>query len=70
MSDDGSYIPKVNRIQMMLGAYPILGDVVYSRVARSDIWALTKLGAHVTVCGPPTLVPREPATKRPRRQAS
>lgn len=36
----------------------ILGDVVYSRVARSDIWALTKLGAHVTVCGPPTLVPR------------
>lgn len=36
----------------------ILGDVVYSRVARSDIWALTKLGAHVTVCGPSTLVPR------------
>lgn len=37
----------------------ILGDVVYSRVARSDIWALTKLGAEVTVCGPSTLVPRE-----------
>ena len=36
----------------------ILGDVVYSRVARSDIWALTKLGAKVTVCGPSTLVPR------------
>jgi aspartate carbamoyltransferase catalytic subunit len=36
----------------------ILGDVVYSRVARSDIWALTKLGAQVTLCGPPTLVPR------------
>jgi aspartate carbamoyltransferase catalytic subunit len=36
----------------------ILGDVVYSRVARSDIWALTKLGAHVTLCGPSTLVPR------------
>jgi aspartate carbamoyltransferase catalytic subunit len=36
----------------------ILGDVVYSRVARSDIWALTKLGAQVTVCGPSTLVPR------------
>ncbi len=35
----------------------ILGDVVYSRVARSDIWALTKLGAEVTVCGPSTLVP-------------
>ncbi len=36
----------------------ILGDVLYSRVARSDIWALTKLGAKVTLCGPPTLVPR------------
>ncbi len=36
----------------------ILGDVLYSRVARSDLWALTKLGAKVTVCGPSTLVPR------------
>ncbi len=36
----------------------ILGDVLYSRVARSDIWALTKLGANVTLCGPSTLVPR------------
>ena len=35
----------------------ILGDMVYSRVARSDIWALTKLGAEVTLCGPSTLVP-------------
>lgn len=37
----------------------ILGDILYSRVARSNIWALTKLGAEVTLCGPPTLVPRE-----------
>src|SRR5271169_6356135 len=36
----------------------ILGDVLYSRVARSNIWALTKLGAEVTLCGPSTLVPR------------
>ena len=36
----------------------ILGDILYSRVARSNIWALTKLGAHVTLCGPATLVPR------------
>ena len=36
----------------------ILGDILYSRVARSNIWALTKLGANVTLCGPPTLVPR------------
>jgi len=35
----------------------ILGDILYSRVARSDIWALTKLGAKVTLCGPSTLVP-------------
>jgi aspartate carbamoyltransferase catalytic subunit len=37
----------------------ILGDILYSRVARSNIWALSKLGAHVTLCGPSTLVPRE-----------
>jgi len=35
----------------------IVGDIVHSRVARSNIWALTKLGAQVTVCGPRTLVP-------------
>ncbi len=36
----------------------ILGDILYSRVARSNIWALIKLGAKVTLCGPSTLVPR------------
>src|SRR5258705_5969500 len=36
----------------------ILGDILYSRVARSNIWALLKLGANVTLCGPSTLVPR------------
>jgi aspartate carbamoyltransferase catalytic subunit len=36
----------------------ILGDILYSRVARSNIWALLKLGAHVTLCGPSTLVPK------------
>jgi aspartate carbamoyltransferase catalytic subunit len=36
----------------------ILGDILYSRVARSNIWALTKLGASVTLCGPSTLVPK------------
>ncbi len=35
----------------------IIGDIAHSRVARSDIWGLTKLGAKVTVCGPPTLLP-------------
>jgi len=36
----------------------ILGDILYSRVARSNIRALLKLGANVTLCGPSTLVPR------------
>jgi len=35
----------------------IIGDIAHSRVARSNIWGLTKLGARVTVCGPPTLLP-------------
>ncbi len=35
----------------------IIGDIAHSRVARSDIYALTKLGARVRVSGPPTLMP-------------
>lgn len=35
----------------------IIGDILHSRVARSNIWGLTKLGAHVTLCGPSTLMP-------------
>ena len=35
----------------------ICGDVLHSRVARSNIHGLLKLGARVIVCGPPTLVP-------------
>ncbi|HWE32429.1 MAG TPA: aspartate carbamoyltransferase catalytic subunit [Solirubrobacteraceae bacterium] len=37
----------------------IIGDVMHSRVARSNILAFTRMGAEVTVCGPPTLIPRE-----------
>jgi aspartate carbamoyltransferase catalytic subunit len=37
----------------------IIGDIAHSRVARSNIWAMTKLGARVTVCGPKTLIPAE-----------
>jgi aspartate carbamoyltransferase catalytic subunit len=36
----------------------LIGDISHSRVARSNIWALTKLGAKVIACGPSTLVPR------------
>lgn len=35
----------------------IVGDILHSRVARSNIWGLTRLGAEIAVCGPRTLVP-------------
>ena len=37
----------------------IVGDIAHSRVARSNIWGLKKLGAEVAVAGPQTLIPRE-----------
>ncbi|HTY13235.1 MAG TPA: aspartate carbamoyltransferase catalytic subunit [Candidatus Omnitrophota bacterium] len=37
----------------------IVGDIAHSRVARSNIWGLTKLGAKVSVVGPATLIPKE-----------
>jgi len=37
----------------------IVGDVTHSRVARSNIHAFQKMGAKVTLCGPPTLIPRD-----------
>jgi aspartate carbamoyltransferase catalytic subunit len=37
----------------------LVGDIAHSRTARSNIWGLKKLGAHVIVCGPSTLVSRE-----------
>jgi aspartate carbamoyltransferase catalytic subunit len=40
----------------------IIGDILHSRVARSNIWALTKMGANIRLCGPATLVPQEMRT--------
>jgi aspartate carbamoyltransferase catalytic subunit len=37
----------------------IVGDISHSRVARSDIWGLTKLGAKVCLCGPRTMLPQD-----------
>lgn len=37
----------------------LVGDIAHSRTARSNIWGLKKLGAHVIVCGPATLVSRK-----------
>jgi aspartate carbamoyltransferase catalytic subunit len=34
----------------------LVGDIAHSRTARANLWGLSKLGAHVIVCGPPTLV--------------
>ncbi len=47
---------KLGRIEGLKVA--IVGDIGHSRVARSNIWGLQKLGAEVYVVGPPTLVPR------------
>jgi aspartate carbamoyltransferase catalytic subunit len=35
----------------------IVGDILHSRVARSNLWLLNKMGASVVLCGPPTLLP-------------
>lgn len=37
----------------------LVGDILHSRVARSDLWGLTKMGAEVVLIGPPTLMPVE-----------
>ena len=37
----------------------IVGDLLYSRVARSNLWGLTKMGADVVLCAPPTLIPQD-----------
>jgi aspartate carbamoyltransferase catalytic subunit len=37
----------------------IIGDLLHSRVLRSNVHLLTKMGAHVWVCGPPTLIPAD-----------
>ena len=53
----------VHTLRTRLGALDdcsiwIVGDVLHSRVARSNILAFRRMGARVTVCGPPTLLPR------------
>ncbi len=46
----------------------IIGDILHSRVARSNIWGLKKLGADVTVCGPPTFIPHSIETLGAERE--
>lgn len=43
----------------------IIGDIAHSRVARSNMYLLSKFGAKVVLCGPPTLLPKELASLAP-----
>lgn len=47
-----SHLGKVEGLKVV-----IVGDLLYSRVARSNLWGLTKMGAEITLCAPPTLIP-------------
>ena len=49
-----SHLGKVDGLKVV-----IVGDLLYSRVARSNLWGLTKMGAEVTLCAPPTLIPTD-----------
>ena len=51
---------RLGRVQGLRVA--IVGDILHSRVARSNLWGLSAMGAQVMLCGPPTLLPREWAT--------
>ena len=42
----------------------IIGDILYSRVARSNLWGLITMGAEVTLCAPPTLLPQDMLDRR------
>ena len=44
----------------------IIGDILYSRVARSNLWGLTAMGADVTLCAPRTLLPQDLLDHRTR----
>ncbi|MBB3207412.1 aspartate carbamoyltransferase catalytic subunit [Rhodopirellula rubra] len=49
--------PGTNASELLSGmTVAMVGDIAHSRTARSNIWGLKALGAHVIICGPPTLV--------------
>jgi aspartate carbamoyltransferase catalytic subunit len=51
--------PDTPRIELLQGKkIAIVGDILHSRVARSNIWSFTAIGAQVHLAGPPTLVPK------------
>ena len=48
-----------NTLSLLKKKITIVGDILHSRVARSNLWSLTACGADVTLCGPPSLLPEE-----------
>ncbi len=58
LADALTIIEHKNQIENLKVA--IVGDVLHSRVARSNLWLLTKLGASVNLVGPKTLLPKHP----------
>ncbi len=56
-----SFFDPINPIPKALSGKKvvIVGDILHSRVARSNLWALTACGADVILCGPPSLLPKE-----------
>ena len=54
------FSPKLLNLQVLESKnILIIGDIIHSRVARSNLWGLTACGANVVLCGPPTLIPEE-----------
>jgi aspartate carbamoyltransferase catalytic subunit len=52
--------PAQPRTQLLIGKkVTIVGDILHSRVARSNLWSLTKCGADVHLAAPPTLLPKD-----------
>ncbi|MCH8109218.1 MAG: aspartate carbamoyltransferase catalytic subunit [Chloroflexi bacterium] len=49
-----SHLGKIEGLKVV-----IVGDILHSRVARSNLWGLTKMGAQVVLCAPPTLIPSD-----------
>jgi aspartate carbamoyltransferase catalytic subunit len=57
--DARTILDRIGRLEGLRVA--IIGDIAHSRVARSNLWGLKALGAHVTVCGPRSMMPKRVA---------
>jgi aspartate carbamoyltransferase catalytic subunit len=63
--------PTAPRLEVLQGKkIAIVGDILHSRVARSNIWSLTAAGAEVHLAGPPTLLPKLFADTLPKTNSN